>query len=288
MTCYNPVYAYVGPVLENGKINIVWKSADSFENEQLDLPCGNCIGCRLERSRQWAVRCMHEASLYEENCFITLTYADAYLPQNKTLKLEDFQNFMKRLRKQYGAGIRFFHCGEYGDEGKRPHYHALIFNFDFPDKVYFNTRNGYKTYTSFSLDKIWGKGFCEIGEVTTKSAAYVARYSLKKVSGPHSDRHYQGRKPEYITMSRRPGIGKGWYDSFKDDVYPSDEVIVNGRPQRVPRFYDNLLAIEDPNLLASLKSDRVNKSKKCSMFRLSVLEQCQIAGLKKLKRTLEK
>ena len=127
---------------------------DSFE-----LPCGQCIGCRLEYSRQWAIRCMHEASLYEDNCFITLTYDQDHLPHDRSLNKSHFQKFMKRLRKRFGGGIRFYHCGEYGERTRRPHYHACIFNFDFSDKKLFKIVNNHRLYTSEQLEELWPFGF---------------------------------------------------------------------------------------------------------------------------------
>ncbi len=285
---------------------MVFNHRDSPEGESFELPCGQCVGCRLERSRQWAMRCVHEASLHEENCFLTLTYDDEHLPvrikslgpkarvQN-SLILSDYQDFMKRLRKKYGSGIRFFHCGEYGDALGRPHYHAVIFNHDFPDKVLHRvTPQGHRLYTSESLEKLWPNGFALIGDVTFESAAYVARYVMKKVTGEPAAAHYQGRKPEYTTMSRRPGIGRGWYDKYKAEVYPFDEIIVNSKPVRPPRFYDNLLDKEDPDLLQSLKERRKQKAvksnpkahpgKRVTVHHLTMKEQCKLASISSLKR----
>lgn len=268
MTCYFPLHAYRGKSKDADKIAITFRRSDSWRGVQLDLPCGQCIGCRLERSRQWAVRCMHEASLYEENSFLTLTYDDDHLPPDGSLVCPrdidgvhypgDFQLFMKRLRRSLGKKkVRYFHCGEYGERFGRPHYHALLFNHDFSDKVRFGGRDGkYPTFTSPSLSELWPKGFSVIGQVTFESAAYVARYVMKKVTGDRAESHYEGRHPEYTSMSRRPGIGKGWYEKFKADVYPLDRVVVRGVNTRPPRFYDNLLAVEDRSTFELLKIDR--------------------------------
>jgi len=165
---------------------------------------------------------------------------------------------MKYLRRDHGSKIRFFQCGEYGDQLSRPHYHACLFNFDFPDKEILSTRDGIILYTSKILADLWGKGFCTIGQVTHESAAYVARYVMKKITGKQKDhlneaglKHYetidhhgeiQNKTPEYITMSRRPGLARGWYDQYSDDVYPSDQIITQtGSISKPPRYYDNLL-----------------------------------------------
>lgn len=242
---------------DDGKVQVVFRRPDSFRGERLDLPCGQCVGCRLERSRQWAVRCMHEASLYDDNSFITLTYDDVHLPADGSLQLADFQCFMKRLRKSVAPKrVRFYHCGEYGETFARPHYHALLFNHDFQDRRFFSKRGDCRVYTSDSLSKLWPFGFSVVGEVTFESAAYVARYVMKKVTGDRAEGHYQGRKSEYTTMSRRPGIGARWYEKFKTDVYPRDGVVVRGRVTRPPRFYDGLLGREDPAAFSDLKIKR--------------------------------
>ena len=151
------------------------------------VPCGQCIGCRLERSRQWAIRCVHEASLHTDNCFITLTYSPDCLPSDGSLNHDDFQKFFKRLRKHIAPKkIRYYMCGEYGEDLQqpsklgRPHFHACLFGLDFDDKQLYIVRDDVKLYTSATLEKIWGKGFVTIGDVTFESAAYVARYIAKK------------------------------------------------------------------------------------------------------------
>ena len=163
-----------------------------------------------------------------------------------SLHLPDFQNFMKRLRKSIAPKrVRFYHCGEYGDILSRPHYHALLFGYDFDDRKFFAKRNENSVYTSTELSSLWPHGFSVVGSVTFESAAYVARYVMKKVTGERSLDHYGGLKPEYTTMSRRPGIGAGWLRRFSSDVFPLDRVIVNGKETRPPRFYDRLLEKAD-------------------------------------------
>lgn len=309
MTCYSPLHAFKARSNDTQKVAITFSRPSSWRGERLDLPCGQCIGCRLEKSRQWAVRCMHEASLYDRNCFLTLTYNDKFLPKNNSLDKSEFPLFMKRLRKKYGSGIRYYHCGEYGDLYERPHYHALLFNHDFEDKTFFNERNGYKLFTSGSLSELWPKGYSVIGDVTFESAAYVARYVMKKVTGKRAEDHYGNRIPEYCTMSRGSkkigtgGIGKGWYDKYKNDVYPLDRLIVRGSVTRPPRFYDNLMGREDPSLLAQLKikrekdsikfvDDRLPDGSRIKVSdqdgtRLMVKEICKKAEIENLKRPLE-
>jgi len=264
----------------------------------MTVPCGRCIGCRLERSRQWAVRCMHEASLYEDNCFITLTYSEKYLPPGGSLLKSDFQKFMKRLRRRFSSSsIRFYHCGEYGENTFRPHYHALLFNFDFVDKVLWSERGSFRVYRSAVLEDLWSLGRSEIGSVTFESAAYVARYITKKVTGDNAESHYRvvdsdgvivDRLPEYSTMSLRPGIGKGWYDKFKSDVYPSDEVIVGGRPSLPPKYYDSLLYKEDSDVAALVKRRRAFRRslEDETPARLEVREVCTRSRLTRAREIL--
>lgn len=206
MPCFHPLRAHQDA---DGSVFFVERHGrDSVR--QLELACGQCAGCRLERSRQWAVRCVHEASLYARNAFVTLTYAE----DPGTLCYRDFQLFMKRLRKT-GRKARFFVCGEYGESFGRAHFHACLFNCSFEDQYYWRSSGaGFRLFRSAELERLWPHGHAEIGEVTFESAAYVARYVMKKVTGQLSDVHYDGREPEFCHMSLKPGIGGAWLDRF--------------------------------------------------------------------------
>lgn len=304
MPCFKPLQGYRSQTTnENtGRRSIVFNPKLGFSDMPVQVPCGQCIGCRLERSRQWAMRCIHEASLYSDNCFITLTYNEENLPLYGSLVLKDYQLFMKRLRKKFAPRkIRFFHCGEYGDETSRPHYHACLFNIDFPDRKLYSCRNNVKLYTSEILSDLWPHGFATVGDVTFESAAYVARYIMKKVTGENAENHYQTAdiytgelnsiEKEYVTMSRRPGIGKGWYEAFKPDAYPSDYIIVNGVKMRPPKFYDTLLEREHREAYELIKLQRQKEANKHkannTTERLRVRETVKKAQMKFLKRTLE-
>lgn len=302
MACFHPRTGYrsreVGP---SGKRRIVFDAKLGFADLPVTIPCGQCIGCRLERSRQWAIRCSHEASLWQDNCFITLTFSNEHLPENLSLDVRDYQLFMKRLRKKYGQNIRFYHCGEYGEKYKRPHYHACLFNFDFPDKRLFKELNGNKLYTSNSLQELWPFGYSTIGDVTFQSAAYVARYIMKKITGEEAALHYErvhpetGEifqvKPEYTTMSRRPGIGSGWFERYRTDVYPDDFVVINGVKMRPPKFYDSQYEALDEMSFKRIKRKRKTTAKKHAdnntPDRLAVRKQVQEARLRLLPRNLD-
>lgn len=227
------------------------------KGKALSLPCGKCIGCRLERARQWAVRIMHESEMHEDSCFITLTYRDEDLPPDGSISVSVAQLFMKRLRARIApVKVRFFLVGEYGEVTGRAHYHLLLFGYDFPDKVVLSETPTQTLYRSDILADIWGFGNCSIGQVTFDSACYVAKYACKKIIGKMAAAHYRGRLPEFCTMSRRPGIGSGWIKKFSSDVFPSDEVIVKGFPARPPRFYDKFLEVQNPDLFSAVKVQR--------------------------------
>lgn len=234
----------------------------------LCVPCGQCIECRLKRSREWAIRCMHEASLYEDNLFMTLTYADEFLPKGGSLDRRAFPLFMKRLRKEFGR-VRYFHAGEYGETNGRPHYHALLFGLRFGDEqACGDSKGGHPVFQSDSLSALWPFGLSQLGSVTFDSAQYVARYCVKKVTGSRAAAHYQRvdaqgvihqLEPEYATMSRRPGIGFGWYAKFRSEVYRDDSVLSRGHEVSPPRFYDKKEAELDEARMEVTKARRVRK-----------------------------
>ena len=243
MPCYSPQSAFR---TSGGGVTFI--RSRSLSGEAFKLPCGQCIGCRLERSRQWAMRCLHERRLWRRNCFVTLTYDDARLPPGGSLVKRDFQLFMKRLRKSRRDLIRFYACGEYGETTLRPHYHAILFNCSFPDMTRYSVNNRDEVlYSSEELIGLWDNGHVLIGEVTFESAAYVARYCVKKLTGG-AEELYGDRLPEFGLMSRRPGIGAGYYDRYGQEVRDHDSVVVSGRPVQPPRYYDartKLLCPED-------------------------------------------
>ncbi len=294
MACFHPLEAFQ---TDDGKV-LFWKARHA--NRKLLLPCGRCIGCRIDRSRQWAVRCVHEAQMHKLNCFITLTYKDSELPPGGTLRPRDLVLFLKRLRRNlHPLLIRYYACGEYGDNLGRPHYHALLFGYDFPDKTLHTTQRGVNLYTSKELTRIWGHGITSIGAVTFQSAAYVARYIMKKINGDEQQRHYIAidehtgecfnREPEYTVMSRNPGIGTSWYEKFKGDIFPDDHVVLQGRHYKTPRFYDKLYRREaGDEALANIKDERralaVVRAADSTPERLGVREKVQEAKLKLLKR----
>nr|QJB19295.1 MAG: replication initiator protein [Microvirus sp.] len=296
MPCYHPMPAVR---MVDGSVKFVSRNKKGVEGD-LSLPCGQCVGCRLERSRQWAMRCVHEASLHADNAFITLTYDDSSLPVGGTLVYPDFQKFMKRLRKRTGAKISFYVGGEYGEELMRPHFHACLFGYDFYDKVYFKkSASGERLYTSKFLESLWPHGLSSVGSVSFQSAAYIARYCMKKVNGDLAEAHYRvitedgeiiDRTPEFNHMSLKPAIGKRWLEKFQTDVFPRDYVVINGVKTKPPKYYDVLFEKENPGVFSELVAQRELDAERNladnSYARLAVKEQVNIARVNLLKRTL--
>lgn len=308
MACFRPLKAYKA---EGGRITFD-PTGVSGAVAPLQLKCGQCVGCRIDKTREWALRIMHEAQEHEANSFITLTYDETHIPYDGSVDKSHFQSFMKRLRAKIGP-CRFFHCGEYGDETFRPHYHAILFGQDFrKDRTLLHTKKGYPLYVSAALTETWKMGFCTVADVTFDSAAYVARYTIKKATTPNSDdpvvledqaatyaeiyrridpitgeEYYV--KPEYATMSLKPGIGKNWFDRWGDEVFPHDEVIHRGRRFRPPRYYDALYERKNPREHESVKSarrDRVRNSADYTPDRLATRARVATARAKSKKTTL--
>lgn len=268
MTCYSPLKGFTDKTTGG----IVFKRG-SNAGADMEVACGQCIGCRIDRSKEWAARIVHESLMHEENCFVTLTYDDQHLPADGSLNKAHYQKFMKRLRKHYEPKkIRYFHCGEYGPKLDRPHYHACLFGVDFIDRVPHGITNEIVHYTSDTLAKIWGKGFCTVGDLNYQTAAYTARYIMKKVTGARADAHYARvnldtgelihLQPEYVTMSlgrkHGQGIGGSFYAKYKTDFFPRDECPIPGRGvyKKVPRYYEKIFRETDPNTYEEIKAAR--------------------------------
>ena len=270
--------------------------------EPIKVPCGKCVGCRLDYSRSWADRCVLEGKSYEFNWFVTLTYDDDHiitkdrslLSSKGTLTLypKDLQDFLKRLRfhweKDHGwskivsdqdpdrvinAGIRFYAAGEYGSTTFRPHYHILLFNTPIYDLVpFFVNQQGDTVYTSDEIQSIWGNGHVTIGEMNWQTAAYTARYVMKKQKGKGAAEHYEaaGIYPEFVRMSRKPGIGRFYFEAHKDEIYKdlspersdyitlaqASIILPNGREVNAPKYFDKIYQLENPAFVEFLKQTR--------------------------------
>lgn len=293
MRCTRPVKAYRKP---GGGITFTKRDSLAFD---MHIRCGQCIGCRVYRSREWAIRIMHEAQLHSlaGNSFLTLTYSDENLPLLGTLVPEDHQNFIKRLRKKLSPQIvRYYHCGEYGDENLRPHYHCILFGYRDPDLVpWVTSPSGLPLYRSPLLENTWGLGHVLVGEVTLDSAQYVASYTTKKLTVSKQSSEADFRKwearylrvnpstgeiheiaPEYSTQSNRPGIGADWFNRYQSEIFPDDFVVIKGRKMPVPRYYEILLERQNPDLFEQVKRSRIlNRDRQNdSPERLISMETC--------------
>ena len=280
---YHPLKAWehVHKKTPNGKAVIGWmkepKPSEKWDWKAINLPCGQCIGCRMDNAQDWAVRCVLESKSWEHNYFVTLTYAPEHIHYNPVVDLEtgeisevqtlwkpDYTKYMKDLRSHHKYhynhdGIRFYMCGEYGEKTKRPHYHRLLFNMPLDDlKPYFINKNHQQIYTSNYLQNIWGKGIVTVGEISYESRAYTARYILKK---QHINDLEPGKVQEFTNMSRNPGIGKYYYDTHKNSMYKNDEVTIrkalgkaiNTKP---PEYFDRLFDQENEERMSEIKKKR--------------------------------
>lgn len=224
MACFNPLGGWYGrKANDSGRTPIVFSLRDGYIDRPIDLPCGKCIGCLRDKANAWAVRCYHESTLHDRNCFVTLTYREEECPQR--LRQSDLQRFFKRMRSR-GVKLRYFACGEYGGRFGRPHYHALIFGQDFREgSIPLGTAGQY--YTAPLLDETWGHGFVTIGALEAGSAFYVAGYSLKNL----------GDEDAFHCASKRPYIGHGWLAKYHDDIVRNGFVTIGGKRFTVPRSY---------------------------------------------------
>lgn len=327
MSCYHPLIGFpTGKLTVNGKPEYVIRKSSESANFQIELdnnenhiliPCGHCIGCRLDHSRAWADRMMLELETSKSGCFVTLTYDNEHIPPAQfdeednllygTLDKRDCQLFMKRLRKYFdGKKVRFYLAGEYGEHTLRPHYHAILFGLslnDFPDKKEHGKNElGQLYYISDTLSRIWSKGFVLLSEVSWKTCAYVARYVTKKWSGPYAiDYAIRNCIPEFSLMSRKPGIGREYLELHPDCL---DMANINlstpdgGLKIQIPKYYYKQLIFEpsaSENLLYNPeKYDKIMSERKrhaedkmmieLSKTSLSYLEYLEACENKKLKQ----
>lgn len=309
MGCDYPITAYRSREFnpETKRYGLTFNPLKALNStNSMRVPCGKCTGCRLERSRQWAVRCMHEASLHEQNCFITLTYSDEHLPVDYSVHPRDVQLFLKRLRKQvykqYAKTIKFYACGEYGETTLRPHYHLLIFGHDPSDKKHYDTtKRGDRLYISKSLQQCWPFGLAIIGNLTYQSAAYTARYTMKKVSGPPAADHYLRVhplhgficrvRPEFPLMSRGgrtgKGLGYGWFEKYGKETFTHDSVIIEGKEAQPPRYYFEQLTEEEKRKITTKRTVAAKRNVRPRTFNAETAHaETRDARISKLKRNL--
>lgn len=270
MPCYRPIVAFKpvdgGPVIFSEK----------KDHQQIELPCGKCIGCRIRKREEWAVRIYAESKMHGVNWFATMTYDDVHIPRDYGLNYADVQQLNKNLRKKFGA-FRFFVAGEYGDKFGRPHYHAIYFGLDLPDVRKCNSVYAdHDLYQSEQFESSWGKGQCIFGAVTYESARYCATYTTKRVTGEIADEHYERYSPltgeitrvpaEFAKMSLKPGLGVSWLEKYWPDLYLTghNAVVINGSKKTIPRYFDKQLDRIAPMVLEGVRYDRYKEAMKCS------------------------
>lgn len=283
MPCYRPVTAFKPP--DGGALSFVERK----DHREIEIPCGQCIGCRVIRQQSWAFRCLAEASLHDSNWFATLTYSPEHLPRHGSLDHRHWQLFAKRARKSLGP-FRYLMCGEYGEQTLRPHYHALLFGLDIPDAARVGLRRGYPIYRSERLTSLWKLGHVELGSVTASSARYCAGYVLKQSGMPQSVDAATGElmpvaKP-YGRMSLRPGLGDGWIRRFYPEVFAHGACHSQDQRYRIPDRFRDILADISPGEFESLQARAIEKaqaSPDLTSARLQVREQVQVAKLKTLR-----
>lgn len=262
MPCASPLEAYQpaagGPV--------VFSRPRARAHNRIEIPCGQCILCRLEHARQWAVRITHEASLHEESAFITLTYDDEHLPNYNSLQYSDLQLFWKRLRRG-GQQLRYYAVGEYGETTHRPHYHACIFGQAFTEDRQILRDQPSMLWTNPRLTEAWGKGHVSVGALTFQTAQYTASYVTKKLNNKRRyvrvDQETGELQPMVqprAFMSLKPAIGREWLNHYGKHVYEHDQVVIQGRPQKPPKYYDRWLEISHPEQHLKIKEERKNSA----------------------------
>jgi len=277
MPCYAPLEGYKD--YRNGGLTFDKRKG----SQPLKVACGQCLGCRVDHRLMWSIRIIHESATHDENCWATLTYRSPqsttkkqykdghYVPHDYSLTPSHVSGFIRSLRKANpDHRIRYFYCGEYGELG-RPHYHICLFNHSFSDEYLWDDNEGFYTYTSQELQKHWKWGFTTVAPLTIHNAAYTAGYCFKKITGKRAEEHYLRSDqygeaywllPEYIRMStgrgKPSGIGAKFYEKYSSDIFPSDQSPVPGHGQHelVPRYYQNILAEQDPAMLESVKATR--------------------------------
>lgn len=259
MSCYHPLCGVpVGASDGEGRYSYkILGKYDSLSKKNdpraIAIPCGHCIGCRLDQSRQWADRMMLELQHTGKAVFLTMTYDNDHVPLSTdedtgeffwfNLNKRDLQLFFKRLRKRFSdKEIRYYAAGEYGSNTFRPHYHAVVFGLgleDFPDRTLRGKNElGQCHFSSDLLADIWNAGFCLLAAVSWQTCAYVARYVQKKVFHGYSITDALGCDPEFSLSSRRPGLGKFYLDDHPE-LFDTSKIYVSGVPDGmlIPKYF---------------------------------------------------
>lgn len=301
MVCFRPMTAW--PAAPGGAAgrSFVFSPHKSYEGAKaIQFPCGKCDGCFKTRADEWGVRVMHELQMHGGvGCFVTLTYSDEWLPKDRALDPAAARSFVRRVRRFFkGRHVLYILCGEYGDEGKRPHFHAILFGVDFVEDRYPWKRSGSGAviYRSPRLEQLWPFGFAHIGEVTPKSAAYLARYTMKGAAKKVAEaRKFDAETgevrdvPQFLRVSQ--GIGLAWFEAFASDAFPSDFVVIEGEKRPVPRYYKAKLRERDGKTALRVQAQRKAAARAGAAdqtdARLAVREELARLRQQQLRRSLD-
>ena len=315
MPCYHPQR-----VALDADGNLDWSVYNPVPDlhEIVLVPCRHCVGCKSSESREWAIRCYHEALYHWQpwtnpetrvttevplTSVVTLTYDEEHLPDGGLLQKRDLQLFLKRLRNRRSVGaVRFFAAGEYGGTPSaatpygRPHYHVILFGEDFADRYQLVGTSDKVLYSSYELDEIWQQGRCTVDDVNFESIRYVCAYVAKKnnaqgnLTGPlsHEVDETTGElkvialEPEFRVMSKKPGLGSQWIKENFERVYPVDNVVINGQEFPPPTFYDRWLKANHPGLYRKVQDKRLDERLEAQIEwtpeRCSAAESIKLAG----------
>ena len=276
--CTKPLTAFDNPT--GGRPIFGWEGVKQGLHK-IELPCGKCSECTKDYYTMWATRGSRELMRWDSSIFITLTYNEEHINDNRSLSKKEIQDFIKRVKKHFRSNkenpIRQSYCGEYGTKTLRPHYHAILYNCDFTDKKPHRiTDAGHPVFTSAILTRLWGKGNAEFGYATPQSIAYLYKYILKKKSRKEKlkpltleiDGITYDVEHEFIESSRNPGIGAHMRDS---PSIKKGYLTVDGFKKKIPKYYLEHLKKTDPETydkLANLKFDfMINKEPETSLRR---------------------
>jgi len=257
MACFRPITCW--KPLDGGAVQF----RELRNHREIEIPCGQCIGCRVSRQKMWSFRCLAEAALHRDNWFLTLTYAPEHIPAHGALVHRHWQLFAKRVRRSLGQ-FRYLMCGEYGETTQRPHYHALLFGLALPDAYQFSVRRDHPVFRSPTLEKLWGLGLSELGTVTAQSARYCAGYVLKPSQAPERVNVYTGELVElpkpYGRMSLRPGIGDAWIRRYFAEVFTHGACFSQNQRFRIPDRFKHILSELDPDSYDQLREAAIAKA----------------------------
>lgn len=261
--CTKPTECYQNP--NGGRPIFGWEGVKNGL-PKMELPCGKCPECCKDYYTSWATRGSRELLHWDSTLFITLTYDEENLPENKSLNKKHVQDFIKRVKKFFKSTkenpIRQIYCGEYGTRTLRPHYHCILFNADFADKKrHYVSKQGHQVYTSAILTKLWNKGNVEFGFATPASISYLFKYILKKKSRKEKEKpliievdgYTYEVEHEFIEASRNPGIG-AWARDSKS--IKKGYITVNGQKKKIPKYYLEYLKKNDPETYAFLSDQK--------------------------------